>query len=115
MKVNGACELKSIRIDTVEEVSKKMLLDENSEEIARLFKLLGDYNRIRILNALECTDELCVCELSLLLDMSQSSISHQLRILRANNIVKYRKEDKRTFYSLKNDEISKLIDEASKI
>ena len=85
-----------------------MLDNETYESTASLFKLLGDYNRLRIINALKI-NELCVCELSILLDMSQSSISHQLRILRHHNIVKSRKENKKVFYSLNNDNIFKLI------
>lgn len=102
------CEIKSVRTDVIEEVSKDMLNEETYENTASLFKLLGDYNRIRIINALKI-DELCVCELSILLDMSQSSISHQLRILRHHNIVKSRKENKRVFYSLINNNIFELI------
>ncbi|MDD5960560.1 MAG: ArsR/SmtB family transcription factor [Methanobrevibacter wolinii] len=105
---NDICEIKSLREDVIEEVSKEMLDNETYESTASLFKLLGDYNRLRIINALKI-NELCVCELSILLDMSQSSISHQLRILRHHNIVKSRKENKKVFYSLNNDNIFKLI------
>ena len=91
---NDICEIKSLREDVIEEVSKEMLDNETYERTASLFKLLGDYNRLRIINALKI-NELCVCELSILLDMSQSSISHQLRILRHHNIVKSRKENKK--------------------
>ncbi|WP_088538549.1 helix-turn-helix transcriptional regulator [Methanobrevibacter sp. 87.7] len=102
------CEIKSLREDVIEEVYKEMLDNEAYENTANLFKLLGDYNRLRIINALKI-NELCVCELSILLDMSQSSISHQLRILRDHNIVKSRKENKKVFYSLNNSNIFKLI------
>ncbi|MGN1362994.1 MAG: ArsR/SmtB family transcription factor [Methanobrevibacter sp.] len=105
---NDICEIKSLREDVIEEVSKEMLDNETYERTASLFKLLGDYNRLRIINALKI-NELCVCELSILLDMSQSSISHQLRILRHHNIVKSRKENKKVFYSLNDNNIFKLI------
>lgn len=107
---NDICEIKSLREDVIEEVSNQMKSCETYENTASLFKLLGDYNRIRIINALKI-DELCVCELSILLDMSQSSISHQLRILRHHNIVRNRKENKKVFYSLNDDKICDLIDE----
>lgn len=111
---NDICEIKSLREDVIEEVSKEMLDNETYESTASLFKLLGDYNRLRIINALKI-NELCVCELSILLDMSQSSISHQLRILRHHNIVKSRKENKKVFYSLNNDNIFKLIQKGIKL
>ena len=111
MTEENICEIKSIREDLLETVNKKMKTEETYNEIAKLFKLLGDYNRLRIISALE-HEELCVCELSLLLDMSQSSISHQLRLLRINDMVKFRKKNKRVFYSLNNNQITKLITEA---
>ncbi|OQD59883.1 transcriptional regulator [Methanobrevibacter arboriphilus JCM 13429 = DSM 1125] len=109
---NQGCEIKSIREDLIAEVTKKMSKDSTYHDISNLFKLLGDYNRIRILCALSY-QELCVCELSLLLDMSQSAISHQLRLLRHKDIVKFRKENKQTFYSLQNDEIISIIRKAN--
>ena len=111
---NDICEIKSIREDVIEEVSREMKTCKTYEDTANIFKLLGDYNRIRIINALKIK-ELCVCELSILLDMSQSSISHQLRILGHHNIVKNRKENKRVFYSLNNDKIFKLIEESEEL
>jgi len=102
------CEIKSVRENLIESISKKMSGDETYHDIAKLFKLLGDYNRVRILCALSY-QEFCVCELSLLLDMSQSAISHQLRLLRNHDIVKFRKENKQIFYSLQSEEIIPII------
>lgn len=107
--MNGqSCEIKSVREDVIQDVSQKMSSNEKYHDIANLFKILGDYNRIRILCALSY-QEFCVCELSLLLDMSQSAISHQLRLLRNSNVVKFRKENKQIFYSLQNNEIISMI------
>ena len=89
-----------------------MASDDIYYDISDLFKVLGDFNRIRILCALNHR-ELCVCELSLLLDMSQSAISHQLRLLRNKNLVKFRKENKQIFYSLKNENIIIMIKKAN--
>ncbi|WP_042708453.1 ArsR/SmtB family transcription factor [Methanobrevibacter wolinii] len=111
---SDVCEIKSLRSDVLEKVSNEMENNEVYEKVSSLFKLLGDYNRIRILSALECS-EMCVCELSILLDMSQSSISHQLRILRQKNIVKYRRENKKVFYSLNNSQIYDLIKKGESI
>ena len=108
------CEIKSIRQDILNELSKEMATDETYENISKIFKILGDYNRLRIITALN-HEELCVCELSLLLDMSQSSISHQLRLLRHNNIVKFKKENKKVFYSLNKKEFYDLIKKGEEI
>ena len=110
---NESCQIKSVREDVIHEVLDKMSSNKTYQEIANLFKILGDYNRIRILCALYY-QEFCVCELSLLLDMSQSAISHQLRLLRNNNIVKFRKENKQVFYSLQNNEIISMIKKGNK-
>jgi len=110
---NQTCEIKTVREDIITDIDEKMASDETYHDIANIFKILGDYNRIRILCALNY-QEFCVCELSLLLDMSQSAISHQLRLLRNNNIVKFRKKDKRIFYSLQSDEIIEIIKRVSK-
>nr|WP_295722104.1 metalloregulator ArsR/SmtB family transcription factor [uncultured Methanobrevibacter sp.] len=112
--VYDICEIKSLREDLINKVSKNMKDKESYENTANLFKLLGDYNRIRIINALKIS-EMCVCELSILLDMSQSNISHQLRILRDHNIVINRKENKKVFYSLNNRKILNLIEECEEL
>ncbi|KZX16960.1 ArsR/SmtB family transcription factor [Methanobrevibacter filiformis] len=112
--MSKVCEIKSIRNEIVEEVSKKMLPEEKYYESSNTFKILSDFNRVRIIDALNI-GELCVCELSLLLDMSQSAISHQLRLLRNNDIVKFRKEDKKVYYSLNDFKITELIEKVRNI
>lgn len=110
MSSNDVCEIKSIRTDIVDDIAHKMKDDDIVLKTCNLFKILGDGNRVKIILALQY-DELCVCELSLLLDMSQSSISHQLRHLRNSNIVKFRKENKQIFYSLIDEEILNILKE----
>ncbi len=73
-------------------------------ELAELFKTIGDPTRIKILYALK-ERELCVCDLSELLEMSSSAISHQLRVLRDKKLVKFRKEGRSVYYSLDDDHI----------
>ena len=88
------------RINIVELLpEEKKLEDEVVYDLAELFKTMGNPTRIKILYALKERD-LCVCDLSELLDMSSSAISHQLRILRNNKLVKYRKEGRSVYYSL---------------
>ncbi|MGP3779711.1 MAG: ArsR family transcriptional regulator [Halanaerobium sp. 4-GBenrich] len=73
-------------------------------QLSELFKTIGDPTRINILYALK-DRELCVCDLSEILEMSSSAISHQLRVLRNNNLVKYRKEGRSVYYSLDDNHV----------
>lgn len=110
MNSNDICELKSVRTELIDEISHKMIENDVIQKTCDLFKILSDVNRVKIVLALQY-GELCVCELSLLLDMSQSSVSHQLRHLRNSNVVKFRKENKQIFYSLYDEKILKIIKE----
>jgi DNA-binding transcriptional ArsR family regulator len=86
----------------------EMLLDEDARQIAETFKILGDPTRIKILHALSRM-ELCVCDISAIVAMGQSAVSHQLRLLRGARLVKYRKEGKMVWYSLDDTHISLLL------
>jgi DNA-binding transcriptional ArsR family regulator len=79
------------------------------QELSETFKVLGDFNRLRILHALDAA-ELCVCDLSEMLDLSQSAVSHQLRLLRAAKLVRYRREGKNVFYTLDDDHVRTLLE-----
>jgi DNA-binding transcriptional ArsR family regulator len=93
-------------------LAKEQMPDEASLlEMATTFKLLGEMTRMRIIRGLAAT-ELCVCEIAELLKMTSSAISHQLRLLRAHNIVRYRKEGKIVYYSLNKKQLSSLLDKA---
>jgi DNA-binding transcriptional ArsR family regulator len=93
-------------------LAKEQMPDEaNLLEMANTFKLLGDVTRMRIIRGLAAT-ELCVCEIAELLKMTSSAISHQLRLLRAHHIVRYRKEGKIVYYALNENQLSSLIDKA---
>lgn len=79
-----------------------------ADELAELFKVFGDSTRIRILFELSET-ELCVCDIANALDMTQSAISHQLRILKQSRLVKGRREGKSIIYSLADDHVRSII------
>ena len=81
---------------------------EKIDELAELFKTFGDATRIRILFALY-EHEMCVCDLTESLQMTQSAISHQLKILKQNKLVKNRREGKMIFYSLADQHVKKII------
>jgi ArsR family transcriptional regulator len=76
--------------------------------LAASFKVLGDPTRTKIISAL-LQEELCVCDLAALIGISQSAISHQLRVLRNTNLVKYRKDGRIAYYSLDDDHISSIL------
>ncbi|MDT9547206.1 MAG: metalloregulator ArsR/SmtB family transcription factor [Chlorobium phaeovibrioides] len=103
------CREQCFHPDTVERVSCAMASREDLLAVAELFKALGEGSRMSILNAL-LRSELCVCDLTLILNMSQSAVSHQLRVLRGARIVKSRKEGKNVYYSLDDRHISMLIE-----
>ena len=82
--------------------------DETLYDLAELFKVFGDYTRIRILYAL-FEAELCVCDIAQLLGLSQTAVSHQLRVLKNSKLVKFRREGKTVFYSLADDHVRRII------
>ena len=102
------CEANVIHQDVVAKVRENMQDEDPIYEVAELFKVFGDSTRARIICALTVS-ELCVCDLSCLLNMSQSAISHQLRILKASNLVRFRREGKTVFYSLDDDHVRSVL------
>lgn len=104
------CDCSVIHEDIVNQVRDKMPQEENLYDLAELFKVFGDSTRIRILWALN-ESEMCVCDIAVLLDMTQSAISHQLRVLKQTNLVKNRREGKVVYYSLVDDHVRKIFDQ----
>ncbi len=102
------CDCDIIHHEVVEKVSKKILDETVIYDIADLFKVFGDSTRAKLINAL-FEAEMCVCDLSNLLDMKQSAISHQLRVLKQSKLVKYRKEGRVVYYSLKDKHIYEIF------
>jgi DNA-binding transcriptional ArsR family regulator len=86
----------------------EMLSDKIAQRVAETFKVLGDPTRVKILRALSMR-ELCVCDVSTVVAMGQSAVSHQLRALRNARLVKYRREGKMVWYSLDDDHIAGLL------
>ena len=95
--------------ELVEEVRKVMPNDEEFYDLADLYKMFADSTRVRILWALSHS-ELCVCDIALLLNMTKSAISHQLRALRLANLVKYVKRGKEVYYSLADSHVKDIFE-----
>lgn len=93
------------------DVKIKMIAEQNIGYMAELFKILGDTTRVRILAALSVS-ELCVCDIAVLLDMSNSAISHQLRVLKQTHLVRHRRKGRTVFYSMADTHIMQLLETA---
>jgi ArsR family transcriptional regulator len=104
------CDCEVIHEDTVKRVQEKMPLEENLYDLAELFKVFGDTTRIKILWALD-EAEMCVCDIAVLLKMTQSAISHQLRLLKQADLVKSRREGKIVYYSLEDEHVRQIFDQ----
>ena len=103
-KFCDVCEVFNPDTAVVNKLKEKSLEDDVINDLAETFKVLGDPTRIKILYALK-EKELCVCDLAELLEMSSSAISHQLRVLRNNKLVKFRKEGRSVYYSLDDQHV----------
>ena len=104
------CDCSKIHEESLKIVNETMPEETELEDLADLFKIFGDSTRIRILFVL-FEAEVCVCDLAKALNMTQSAISHQLRILKEKKLVKNRREGKSIFYSLADDHVRTIIDQ----
>jgi ArsR family transcriptional regulator, lead/cadmium/zinc/bismuth-responsive transcriptional repressor len=102
------CEVNCIHDDAVKAAREALLGEDVAVSLAELFKALGDPTRVKILFSL-ITRELCVCDLTAVIGISESAISHQLRVLRTLRLVKFRREGKILYYSLADDHVEKLF------
>ena len=107
------CACNVIHGDIVAKVKDSLPQEETLYDLAELFKVFGDSTRIKILCAL-FESEMCVCDLAVLLNVSQSAISHQLRVLKAARLVKFRRSGKIIYYSLEDEHIKHIFDEGLK-
>lgn len=103
------CDCDVIHADVVDVVKTKMPDENELYDLSDFFKVLGDSTRAKIIWALD-ESEMCVCDLAVLLNMTKSAISHQLRSLRESNLVKNRREGKNVFYSLADDHVKQIFE-----
>lgn len=104
------CDCCSIHENVVAEVRRKMPDEDILMDLADAFKLFSDSTRVKILCAL-MKAEMCVCDISVLLGMTKSSVSHQLRILKQADLVKYRKDGRVIYYSLADKHVEAIFNE----
>ena len=110
MDINPApcCQENIVHEDVIAAVRAQLPPEELLYDLAELFKIFGDSTRIRILYAL-LESELCVCDIAKLINASQSAVSHQLRVLKASKLVKFRREGKIVFYSLADAHVLRIL------
>jgi ArsR family transcriptional regulator len=112
-KPDDCCEALHVHGGAVARARDRALDEETLSRLSEIFKAMADPTRLRIISAL-ATGEMCVCDIACALDMDSSAISHQLRILRALRLVRFRKEGKSAYYSLDDEHIMSLYHEGLK-
>lgn len=101
------CDSSLVHLDNVRQVQSEILPSEQAQQMAEFFGVLSDPNRLKLLSAL-AKQELCVCDLAAAVKMGESAVSHQLRVLRSQHLVKYRREGRNVYYSLADHHVVNL-------
>lgn len=107
-----SCDNSLVNLATVRQVQPEILPVSEAQQMAEFFSTLADPTRLRVISAL-AQQELCVCDLAAGLKMGDSAVSHQLRVLRSQRLVKYRKEGRNVYYSLADNHVINLYREVS--
>lgn len=102
------CDIPCVHKEMIQIVKEKMPAEEILHDLADFYKVFGDATRVKILCVL-LQSQMCVCDLAELLGVTQSAISHQLRVLKQMKLVKNRREGKTVYYSLADDHIQNII------
>jgi ArsR family transcriptional regulator, lead/cadmium/zinc/bismuth-responsive transcriptional repressor len=106
------CDTHLVHLEQVRQVQPEVLSIQEAQQMAEFFSALADPNRLRLMSALT-HQELCVCDLAAAVKVSESAVSHQLRILRSQRLVKYRREGRNVYYSLADHHIVSLYQEVA--
>lgn len=106
------CDAPLVHLDQVRQVQLEIMPVDKAQQMAEFFNALADPSRLRLMSAL-ANRELCVCDLAAAVKVSESAVSHQLRILRAQRLVKYRREGRNIYYSLADNHVMSLYQEVS--
>lgn len=102
------CEVSATSPEQLDEIKNSMYDEDTIDSLSQIFKALGDPTRLRIIYVLS-KSSLCVCDIASLLDMSQSAISHQMRLLRNLRLVKFKREGRMVIYSLDDNHVLELF------
>ena len=107
----AVCEVTIIHEDIIEKARRDLTDGHALQKMAEMFKVMNDPTRLKIINALMLS-EMCVCDIATLMDMTQPTISHHLKVLRQSGHIKYRREGKMVYYSLDDEHIGVLFQNA---
>ena len=102
------CDVECIHPELVEKLERNAIDWRTASELSQIFKVMSDPSRLRIVSLLG-KGELCVCDIASALNMTQSAVSHQMRVLRTARLVRYRREGRVAWYSLDDDHVLKLF------
>jgi ArsR family transcriptional regulator, lead/cadmium/zinc/bismuth-responsive transcriptional repressor len=106
------CDAYLVHLENVRQVRPEIVSIEKAQQMAEFFGTLADPSRLRLLSAL-AHQELCVCDLAAVVNMGESAVSHQLRVLRSQHLVKYRREGRNIYYSLADSHVMNLYGEVA--
>jgi DNA-binding transcriptional ArsR family regulator len=107
-----ACAESLVHLDNVRQVQPEVLSTPKAQRMAEFFSALSDPHRLKLLSAL-AQQELCVCDLAAAVKMGESAVSHQLRVLRSQRLVKYRRQGRNVYYGLADNHIATLYREVA--
>src|SRR6476659_2681730 len=108
--LDDTCDVFHLDPAKVSALKARLLADASVGALAETFRVLGDVTRVRILDALS-RSELCVCDIARLLGLSESAVSHQLRLLRGMRLVRARRDGRMVFYTLDDQHIVRLFEQ----
>jgi ArsR family transcriptional regulator, lead/cadmium/zinc/bismuth-responsive transcriptional repressor len=107
-----SCDAHLVHLEQVRQVQPEIMPVDKAQQMAEFFNALADPSRLRLMSAL-ANRELCVCDLAAAVKVSESAVSHQLRILRSQRLVKYRREGRNVYYSLADNHVMNLYREVA--
>lgn len=110
--VAPSCDSSLVHLERVRQVQSEIVTTEKAQQMAQFFGAMADPHRLKLISALVKT-ELCVCDLAAVVKMSESAVSHQLRLLRNLRLVKHRREGRNVYYSLADAHIVNLYREVA--
>ena len=102
-----SCDRSMVHLEQVRQVQQGILETDQAQRMAEFFSVLSDPHRLKLLSAL-AQQELCVCDLAAIVKMGESAVSHQLRVLRSQRLVRYRRQGRNVYYSLADEHIVNL-------
>ena len=109
-KLENNCDCRAININKCEQAKQAIIDTKHFDKFAEFYKTFADITRLKIICALDSVDSMCVCDIAYALNMTKSAISHQLRYLKENNLVKQEKKGKEVYYTLSDEHVKDIFE-----